>query len=128
MAHVVLDASAVLAFIKAEAGAERVLPHIGQAAISAVNLQEVVKELALDGLPRDAVEAIVERLRLDVHSHDEVAAYEAGLLATETRAFGRGLGDRTCMALGMATGLPVLTADREWSRVALNGLTLELIR
>ena len=36
MALVVLDASAVLAFVKGEAGADEVLPYIGRAAISAV--------------------------------------------------------------------------------------------
>ena len=128
MALVVLDASAILAFVKREEGADRVLPHIGTAVVSAVNLQEVVKELVIDGLPRDTIEAIVSRLRLDVRSHDVEAAYAAGELVTATKEHGRGLGDRTCMALGMALGAPVLTADREWVRVRIEGLTLEHIR
>jgi PIN domain nuclease of toxin-antitoxin system len=128
MALVVLDASAILAFIKREDGAERVLPHIGNAVVSAVNLQEVVKELVLDGLPRETIEAILSRLRLDVRPHDVNAAYAAGELVKATREFGRGLGDRTCMALGMALGAPVLTADREWARVKIDGLKLEQVR
>ena len=128
MARVVLDASAILAFIKREDGADRVLPYLGSAAVSAVNLQEVVKELVIDGLPREAIAAIVSRLRLDVRPHDVEAAYAAGELVTATRQYGRGLGDRTCMALGIALGAPVLTADREWARVRVEGLTLEHIR
>ncbi len=50
MTSVVMDASAVLALVRDEPGADKVTPHVGRAAISAVNLQEVVKELLLSGL------------------------------------------------------------------------------
>lgn len=128
MALVVLDASAVLAFVKGEAGADEVLPYIGRAAISAVNLQEVAKELTLDDIPSDAIRSILADLRLDVLPHDEVAAYASAALVTATRRFGRGLGDRTCMALGIALGVPVLTADGEWRRVEVEGLDLRHVR
>ena len=129
---VVLDASAVLAFVKGEPGGDAVLPHIGTAAISAVNLQEVVKELALVGLSADEAEEVLGDLHLDVRPHDAAAAYGAGMLVTATKRYGRGLGDRTCMALGIALDLPVLTADREWRRIAedevVEGLVLEFVR
>lgn len=32
------------------------------------------------------------------------------------------------MALGLALGLPVLTADREWANVEVEGLTVEMVR
>lgn len=128
MARVVMDASAILAFIKREDDADRVLPHIGTAIVSAVNLQEVVTELVIDGLPRETIEAIVSRLRLDVRPHDVEAAYAAGELVTATRQYGCGLGDRTCMALGLALGAPVLRADREWARVQIEGLAIEMVR
>ena len=128
----VLDASAVLAFVKGEPGGDAVLPHIGTAAISAVNLQEVVKDLALVGLSAAEAAEVLDDLHLDVRAHDADAAYAAGMLATATKRHGRGLGDRTCMALGIALGLPVLTADREWRRVAedgaVAGLALEFVR
>lgn len=127
-AEVVLDASAVLAFLRAEPGAEAVLPHIGSAAISAVNLQEVIKELALDGMSAEEATEVIDGLRLEVLPHDESAARTAGMLVLQTRRYGRGLGDRTCMALGIALGVPVLTADREWRRVTVEGLQLEHIR
>ena len=128
MAQVVLDASAVLAFVRDEPGADRVLPHIGTAIISAVNLQEVVKELTLVGMTPDEIRETLLGLRLDVRAHDETAAYTAGALTTQTRQYGRGLGDRSCMALGIALGTTVLTADQEWKRVKIEGLTLEHIR
>ena len=128
MTSVVLDASAALAFVKGETGGEAVLAYVGDAAISAVNLQEVVKELLRDGLEVEIVREIIDGLRLEIHDHDAAAAYAAAGLHTQTRQYGRGLGDRTCMALGLSLGLPVLTADREWRRVEFEGLVLEHIR
>ena len=131
-ATVVLDASAVLAFLKGEPGGDVVLPHIGTAVVSAVNLQEVIKDLALAGMTTDEATEVLADLHLDVRPHDMGAAYAAGMLVTATKRYGRGLGDRTCMALGIALGLPVLTADREWRRIAedegVEGLVLEFVR
>jgi PIN domain nuclease of toxin-antitoxin system len=127
-----LDASAVLAFVKGEPGGDAVLAHVGTAAISAVNLQEVVKELALVGMSAGEAAEVLGDLHLDVRPHDAAAAYGAGMLVTATKRYGRGLGDRTCMALGIAMGLPVLTADREWRCVAeegaVEGLVVEFVR
>ena len=128
MTVVVLDASAVLAFVRNEKGSDRVLPHIGNGVISAVNLQEVVKELALVGMTSDEIHEILSDLRLDVRGHDEAAAYASGILVTRTRQYGRGLGDRSCMALGLGLGVTILTADRDWKKVKLDGLKLEHIR
>ena len=125
---VVLDASAVLAFVRGEEGADRVLPHIGNAIISTVNLQEVIKEMILAGMNGDEVREVLDSLRLDVRPHDERAAYRAGALVMQTRQYGRGMGDRSCMALGLELDTTVLTADREWKRVEIEGLSLEHIR
>ena len=104
------------------------MPYIGNAAISAVNLQEVVKELLRDGLEVEIVRQIVDGLRLEVQKHDAAAAYAAAGLYAQTEKYGCGLGDRTCMALGLSLNLPVLTADRQWRRVEVEGLVLEHIR
>lgn len=45
-----------------------------------------------------------------------------------TKQYGSGLGDRTCMALAMAQGLPALTADQAWGKIAVAGLTIQTIR
>ena len=54
MPSVVFDASALLAVLRDEAGAEVVAAHIGDCLISAVNLQEVLKELIRRGISLDA--------------------------------------------------------------------------
>jgi hypothetical protein len=48
---VVLDASALLAVLRAEPGAERVVPRLEGARIGAVNLSEVVTKLIEDDVP-----------------------------------------------------------------------------
>ena len=128
MTSVVMDASAVLALVRDEPGADMVTPHVGRAAISAVNLQEVIKELLLGGLSAATIREILDELRLDVRPHDVEAAYAAAELHAQTKEFGRGLGDRSCLALAMQLGVPALTADREWKKVKVKGLKVEHIR
>lgn len=128
MTSAVLDASAVLAVVRDEPGADKVVPHVGQAAISAVNLQEVVKELMLSGLDEPTIRTLLDELRLDTRAHDVDAAYAAAGLHAQTREFGRGLGDRSCLALAMQLGVPAITADREWKKVKVKGLKVEHIR
>lgn len=128
MTSAVLDASAVLALIREEPGSNKVIEHVGRGAISAVNLQEVVKELLLSGLDEPVIRELLGELRLDVRSHDADAAYAAAALHQHTKEFGRGLGDRSCMALALSLGVPALTADREWRKVKAKGLRIEHLR
>ncbi len=44
----------------------------------------------------------------------------AGDLVTQTRPLGLSLGDRACLALGMALKAPVYTADKTWKKLKLN--------
>ena len=128
MTSVVFDASAVLALVRGEPGADKVSAYIGKAAISAVNMQEIIKELLLSGLGEPTIRDLLGELRLDVRAHDLEAAYAAGGLHVQTREYGRGLGDRTCLALAIQLGVPALTADREWKKVKAKNLKVEHIR
>lgn len=128
MTSAVLDASAVLALVRDEPGADKVAVHVGRAAISAVNLQEIVKELLLSGLQEATIHELLDELRLDVRAHDVGAAYGAAALHAQTREYGRGLGDRSCLALALQLGVPALTGDREWKKVKVKGLKIEQIR
>ena len=127
MTSVVFDASAVLTLVRDEPGAEKVAAHIGHAAISAVNLQEVVKELLLSGLDEPTIRELLGELRLDVRAHDLEGAFVAARLHEQTGSFGHGLGDRSCMALALQLGTPVLTANREWKKVKVRGLKFQHI-
>jgi ribonuclease VapC len=127
VSETVLDASALLALLQAEPGAERVAAALPRAALSSVNLSEVVAKLADGGLPIEAIRASLGALDLDVRSFDEDSAYEAGGLRPATRAHGLSLADRACLALARRLGATALTADRAWIDLEV-GVAVEAIR
>ena len=127
MNDVVLDASALLAVLRGEPGAERVESRLEGARVGTVNLSEVVAKLTDDGVPEADVRRAIGRLELDVHAFDAKHAYIAGVLRRSTRAFGLSFGDRACLALAQSLGALALTADRSWSQLDL-GVAIEVIR
>ena len=118
MSAAVLDSSAVLAVILEEPGAALVEALLPGAKVSAVNFGEVAAKLCDLGMPQPTVETVLGGLQVDVRAHDREAALAAGFLRTATRAAGLSLGDRACLALAAALGVPVVTADRSWQSVA----------
>lgn len=127
MNKVVLDASALLALLNAEPGSEEVESVIPGAAISTVNLSEVIAKLVENGMPEEAVRSVLGDIELDVHSFDLEAAYRAGSLRKQTRKLGLSFGDRACLAFGSRLGLPVLTTDRGWKSLEV-GVEVRVIR
>jgi ribonuclease VapC len=123
----VLDASAVLAMVHGESGAERVKAVLPLAALSSVNLAEVVTKLVQRRMPRDAIADLLQDFDLDLHSFDEALALETGALWASTRGRGLSLGDRACLALARRLGARVLTADRAWRGLDL-GVQVEMLR
>ena len=128
MNRVVLDASAILAVINGEPGAEKLTPDLlARAASSAVNLAEVQTKLVSLGWPsREAWEDATSPVR-EVIAFDEQQARVAGDLVAQTRSLGLGLGDRACLALGIALKAPVYTADRAWKKLKV-GVRVRVIR
>jgi ribonuclease VapC len=124
----VLDASALLALLQNEAGAERVAALLSGGAMSAVNLSEVVARLSDHGMPADDVREALDGLPLDVHAFDREAAFAAGELRRITRGAGLSLGDRACLALAARLGLTAVTADRAWATIADDIAPVILIR
>jgi ribonuclease VapC len=127
MAKTVLDASALLAFINREPGAERVTAVLGEAAISTVNFSEVVTKLALrNRSPQRILDELTE-FELEVVDFNRALAEDAGLLATATRGQGLSLGDRACLALARRENAVALTADNAWRQVQI-GIEIQFIR
>jgi ribonuclease VapC len=125
--RVVLDASALLAILNRESGADEVAAHLPRALVSTVNLSEVVAVLVTHGMPGAAVHRAIDGLALTVVDFDAEQAYAAGFLRVATRASGLSLGDRACLSLAAQLEIPVLTADRCWTELDL-GLDVHLIR
>jgi ribonuclease VapC len=127
MNSLVLDASAVLAVIFAEKGAEKVIPRLPGALLSCVNLAEVTSRAIDDGKPLDDTIREIARLPLRVIEYDAGQAHITASLRPATKALGLSLGDRSCLALALARQAAVLTADREWRKLQL-GVEVILIR
>ena len=102
MNKVVLDASALLALLNQEPGAEMLTPELlSRAAMSTVNLAEAQGKLVGRGLrPDDAWEAVVSVIREAVPFTPEHARL-AGDLVAQTRPIGLSLGDRAVWRLGL---------------------------
>ena len=127
MADSVLDASAVLALLGNERGAEPVREALGSAFISAVNLAEVLTKLADRGVTETDLRAIRLSLDIRVRSFDENAAWRASSLRDTTRSRGLSIGDRACLALALEEGLPALTTDRAWATLNV-GVSVRTLR
>jgi ribonuclease VapC len=127
VSEVVLDASALLAVLRAEPGTERVEPRLEGAGIGAVNLSEVVAKLIDDDVPEAQIRSAIGRLELNVYPFLAEHAFVAGALRRPTRVWGLSFGDRACLALAQSLHATALTADRSWSRLDL-GIRVEVIR
>jgi len=124
----VLDASALLAFLSGEPGAERVreLLLAGEAGISAANLSEVAAKLIARGLASGEAELHCRSMGLEILEVDAELAFAAAALWPSTQPRGLSLGDRLCLATAARRGATAVTADRAWGQLA--GLAVEVIR
>jgi len=129
MTQAVLDASALLALLLDEPGAEAVRAVLADAAISAVNLSEVVGHYARNGVTETDARQMLDPLPIERVPFDAELAYAAALLLPATKSAGLSFGDRACLSLAQSLDCRAVTADRAWSRIAAGiGVTVELIR
>ncbi len=125
---VVLDASALLALIQNEQGAEIVKPLVHKAVMSTVNVAEAITVLQKIGVtPQEGIHAISEFIH-DIISFDTEQAQAVAELQPLVKHKGLSLGDRACLALGQKMNLPVYTADKIWSELNLENVEIKLIR
>ncbi|HEX3919698.1 MAG TPA: type II toxin-antitoxin system VapC family toxin [Caulobacteraceae bacterium] len=127
MIEFVLDASAVLARLHEEPGAEMVRAALPNACISSVNFAEVITKLIEEGLPFSQAEDLFDRLYCEVIDADKHRGAWAGALHEKTRRTGVSLGDRFCLQLAQELGVPVLTTDHLWKTLNI-GVEVTLIR
>lgn len=123
MSDFVLDASAALALMMGERGAERVAEALPGALMSAVNAAEVVaKFVERDMFAHSKAYRGLQDLGIDIVPFTGDQALVSGALRWLTREVGLSLGDRACLALAKERNLPVLTADRAWLKIAESAL------
>jgi ribonuclease VapC len=124
---VVLDASAVLAVLNQEPGADLVKERLSESLMSLVNTIEVGTKLVDAGMTAEAAREAIELLEIAMVDLDQRLAEVTVELREATRSVGLSLADRACLALAIREGAVALTADRVWANVEV-GCPIELIR
>jgi ribonuclease VapC len=112
-APTVLDASAILALLQAEPGADEVEALLDGSLMSCVNLAEVLQKAEQHGVPTDGLEYDLEALGIEFRDFDLPMAR----LTAEAWSPGAGLslGDRTCLALTRRVRGIAVTTDARWA-------------
>ena len=124
---IVVDASALLAFLFREKGQERVATILDDCCISAVNLSEVLGRFARDGHDVEDALKMLAASPIEIVPFGSDDAALAASLVPMTRPLGLSLGDRACLALAIRREATALTADRTWLRLDLP-IEIECIR
>jgi ribonuclease VapC len=121
----VLDASAILAFLNNEPGADRVQAVLsqGRCFISVVNWSEVARKLVLKRLPVEPVAQNLLAVGVEFRDFD----YQLAIATAQIEAQALSLGDRACLSLACGLGATALTADTIWQSL-VTGINVELIR
>ena len=127
MSRVMLDSSAIIAFLRSEPGADVVRASLPDAVISPVNIAEIASWIVRGGETSEAAQIGLNNLDLDTIDFDEDLAMRTGALTAKTNRLGLSLGDRACLATAAREGVPVLTAARVWRDLDV-GVEIRLIR
>jgi ribonuclease VapC len=123
----VLDASALIALLEDEPGADSVAPIIGGSLLSTVNLAEVLEREAATGLATGGEDVDFEELGIQIAPFTARQAEIAARMRQVTRVAGLSLADRACLALALDLGAVAVTADRSWGNVDV-GVEVQVIR
>ena len=124
----VLDASAVLALIHDEPGADRVAAVLSGASICTVNLAEVVGELVDADIDASRLAELLITAGVTIEPLTAEDAVLAGAIRSHPGGKALSLGDRCCLAVTVRTvPAEVLTGDRVWTTIDLP-IRVRLIR
>jgi ribonuclease VapC len=115
--RIVLDASALLAVLLQERGADVVEHRVAGAAISTVNYSEVLKKAVEKGGTLEGAASVVRSLQMEIIPFEEWNARDAARLYPTTKDKGLSFADRACLSLAMDLDAPLYTADKRLAGV-----------
>jgi ribonuclease VapC len=127
MTGYVIDASAFLAIVRDECGADRASERLHGASMSTVNASEALMRGVEKGIPLDLMRELLVSQDVRFVDFDQDLAVRAAGLRAFTKHAGLSFADRACLATAIARRATVVTADRAWATLNL-GCPVELIR
>jgi len=123
----VIDASAFLAIIRDEVGAETAVARLPGSAMSTVNASEALMRGVEKGFPLHLMHEFLSSQQVRIIAFDEELAIAAALLRPTTKRAGLSFADRVSIATAIKLDATVVTADRVWAELDLP-CKVELIR
>lgn len=124
---IVIDSSALIAFLLREPGHDVVSAQLPHASVSTVNFSEVLARMSRDAIAPRTLALKLVGLGLTLVDFDPSQAFIASEIRALARGHGIGMADCCCLALALHKAVPVLTADRAWQSLGFE-LDVQLIR
>ena len=122
-----LDASALLALLQREPGADAVATLLPASAMTTVNWSEVVQMARAHGVQVERMADDLRGVGLEFLPFDVADAEATANLSSVAAGRRLSLADRACMAAAQRLGVPAVTADRSWTDVG-SRIEVQLIR